>query len=198
MLKCKKVSFSLREIARLYQQLRLCQEGVVFPLSPTNNLHCHSGPTTPVRQSIPTLEGKRVYQILHVLRSYIKLNVNQSLVCLSKWLSLPLADMTAWCWTQIRRATKILFTSCVDWEAHGRSRSVYDEMLLSWGTHTNHYISVAADWCIRWTNLSADVGRWQIYHWLTQSHTGDSLSLLGLNLSPLIVTFKSEVGLMLG
>lgn len=159
----EKVSFALREITRLYQQIRLCQEGVVFPLSPTNNLHRHSGPTTPVRHSIPTLEGKRVYQILHVLRSYIKLNVNQSLVCLSKWLSLPLADMTAWCWTQIRHATKIMFTSCVDWEAHGRSRSVYDERLLSWGTHTNHYASVAADWYVRWTNLSADTGRSQMY-----------------------------------
>lgn len=90
----------------------LCQEGVVFPLSPTdNNLHCHTNLTTPVRHSIPTLEGKRVYQILHVLHSYMKQNVNQSLVCSSKWLSLPRADVTAWCWTQIRRATKMIFTS---------------------------------------------------------------------------------------
>lgn len=98
---------------RQYQQLCLCQEGVVFPLSPTNNNHhhCHPNLTTPLRHSIPTLEGKCVYQILHVLHSFIKLNVNQSLVCLSKWLSLPRTKMTAWCWTKIRRATKIIITS---------------------------------------------------------------------------------------
>lgn len=120
-----KSSFSIwREIARQYQQLYLCQEGVVFPLSPTNNnLHCHPNLTTPVRHSIPTLEGKRVYQILHVLHSYIKLNVNQSLVCLSKWFRLPQTNMTAWCWTQIRRTAKTRFPSCVDREVHSSTQS---------------------------------------------------------------------------
>lgn len=43
--------------------------------------------------------------------------------------------MTAWRWTQIRRATKIELTPCVDWEVDGSRRSGNDEMLPSQGIH---------------------------------------------------------------
>lgn len=70
-IKIKNVFLSIwREITRKYQQPYPCQEGVVFPLSPTNNLHCLSNLTTQVKRSIPTLEGELVYQLLHVLHPY--------------------------------------------------------------------------------------------------------------------------------
>lgn len=90
------------------------------------------------------IERKCVYQILHVLHSYIKLNVNQSLVCMGKWLSLTRTNMTAWRWTQIgcTMTNQTLFSSYKDWEVHSSSRSNHNEKLLSWGTHKMLHISM--------------------------------------------------------
>lgn len=68
----------------------VCVRRVLFFLSLVLITTCIATPASPPQNAtlIPTLEGECVYQILHVLHSCIKLNVNQSLVYLSKWLRL--------------------------------------------------------------------------------------------------------------